>query len=306
MRQAQGVDVQAALERCGGVATLQQLRKLGVSRRALARARREGVVARPARTRYALAAVDEHLAVAHELTATLSHLSAAQRHGWPVATPPPRPQVTVRRHRNLSAAARSRVEAHWREVPPADARGGVTAPTRTVLDCARDLPFPDALAVADSALRARDVDLGTLRRLAGELKGPGGRRARRVVDHADGRAANPFESVLRALALEAGLDAEAQGELAEPGFWCLADVVDRGRRLVLEADSFEFHATRKGFRKDVRRYTSLVVLGWTVLRFSWEQVMLEPDFVRWALSSWLAARSGSRVPPPPAELRRLA
>ena len=58
------------------------------------------------------------------------------------------------------------------------------------------------------------------------------------------------------------------------------DVVDRDRRVVLEADSWEFHAGKEAFQSDCRRYTDLVVAGWTVLRFTWWQVMHEPDWVR--------------------------
>jgi very-short-patch-repair endonuclease len=51
------------------------------------------------------------------------------------------------------------------------------------------------------------------------------------------------------------------------------------RRLVLEADSFEFHGTRRALVRDCRRYVSLVVRGWTVLRFTWEDVVYEPASV---------------------------
>jgi very-short-patch-repair endonuclease len=63
------------------------------------------------------------------------------------------------------------------------------------------------------------------------------------------------------------------------------DIVDRERRVVLEADSWEFHSGRDAFARDCRRYTLLVVRGWTVLRFTWRQVMHDPDFVRWCLLS---------------------
>jgi very-short-patch-repair endonuclease len=49
---------------------------------------------------------------------------------------------------------------------------------------------------------------------------------------------------------------------------------------VLEAESYEWHGDRAGFRKDVRRYTLLTADGWTVLRFTWEDVLFRPDRVR--------------------------
>jgi very-short-patch-repair endonuclease len=55
--------------------------------------------------------------------------------------------------------------------------------------------------------------------------------------------------------------------------------VDEGRRLVVEAESFEFHGRRKALKRDCERYTALVLNGWTVIRFAWEHVMHEPEYV---------------------------
>ena len=94
--------------------------------------------------------------------------------------------------------------------------------------------------------------------------------------------------MLRAIAIEVGLSVRPQvGIGLGPGEVVHPDVVDRGRRVVLEADSWEFHAGREAHARDCRRYTVLVVHGWTVLRFTWRQVMHEADFVRWCLDSWL-------------------
>ena len=42
-------------------------------------------------------------------------------------------------------------------LPRSDVEGWATSKVRTVLDCAAELPFDEALAVADSALRHGDV-----------------------------------------------------------------------------------------------------------------------------------------------------
>lgn len=39
-------------------------------------------------------------------------------------------------------------------------------------------------------------------------------------------------------------------------------------------------ARRGALRRDCRRYTKLVLLGWRVLRFAWEDVMFHQDYVR--------------------------
>lgn len=289
----------------GGVATTRQLRRAGVSSRALAAAVRDGRLVRGRRGRYRLASCRTDVAAAHRMSAVLAHRSAAVHHGWPVKHEPERPEVIVPRNRNVDAADQREQHVRWRRLRRDEERGGVTTPLRTVLDCARDLPFDEALAVADSALRAGAVDLGRLRAAAAQARGAGARQARRVARAADGRAANPFESVLRALCLEEGLRVECQVQVVAQGMWALADLVDASRHLVVEADGHEVHATRRGFRKDVRRYTEMVVFGWTVLRFTWEDVMLQPDFVRWALRSWVRAQDGERVPAPPPVLARL-
>ena len=54
---------------------------------------------------------------------------------------------------------------------------------------------------------------------------------------------------------------------------------------MIEADSFEFHGRRKALKSDCERYNAFVGPGWTVLRFSWEHVMFEPDYVRSAMAA---------------------
>jgi very-short-patch-repair endonuclease len=159
-------------------------------------------------------------------------------------------------------------------------REGVTSPAWTVIDCAKDLPFDEALAIADSALRHGDVTKAELLRLAEQVTSTGRRRALRVAQAADGRAANPFESVLRAIALDVrGLDVEPQVVISENGFLGRPDLVDVARRVVLEADSFDFHGRRRAMKRDCERYNGLVLCGWIVLRFTWEHVMFQPDYV---------------------------
>jgi very-short-patch-repair endonuclease len=101
-----------------------------------------------------------------------------------------------------------------------------------------------------------------------------------VAEHADGRAANPFESVLRSVALEVpGLVLVPQVIVAESPE-LRPDLVDPVRRVVAEADSFAWHGSRSALRRDCRRYNRLALLDYVVLRFSWEDVMHDPGYVR--------------------------
>jgi very-short-patch-repair endonuclease len=58
------------------------------------------------------------------------------------------------------------------------------------------------------------------------------------------------------------------------------DLVDEQHRIVIEADSHEFHTGREAHGRDCVRYTALTVAGWLVLRFTWDQVMHSPACVR--------------------------
>ncbi|MGZ4437206.1 MAG: endonuclease domain-containing protein [Nocardioidaceae bacterium] len=110
---------------------------------------------------------------------------------------------------------------------------------------------------------------------------------------ASGLAANPFESVLRAIALDVpGLTVVPQVPIRTRDFSVQPDLVDEVRRVVLEADSFAWHGSRSALRDDARRYNNLVARGWTVLRFAWEDVMHDPAYVRRVLAAVAARADG--------------
>ena len=268
------MDAVEAVGRLGGIATRAELLRLTTARK-LRAAVTDGTVVLVRRGRYRLPEANRALARAVQLGGVASHLSAAQLHGWEVAFPSTTPWITV--PRNSKARKSPRHHLFWADV--SEENGHLTSPTRTVLDCARRLPFAAALAVADSALRHRDVDQQSLVRAAEAVRGKGAEQARRVARHASRRAANPFESVMRALALGAGLDAVPQLEVETRGVTVHPDVGDRVRRVVLEADSWEFHTGKDAHERDCWRYTVLVCDGWLVLRFTWHQVMYDPEFV---------------------------
>jgi very-short-patch-repair endonuclease len=282
------MDVVVALERLGGVGTTAQLRAL-CGRKRLARAVAEGRVLRLGRGRFALSDAQRDRRRAVELAGVTSHLSAAQHHGWKVKVPPSQAWITVPRNRKLPKSVRDEATVRYADLRPDEVESGVTTPLRTVVDCARALPFDEALTVADSALRAGDITLDDLRAVAAGLRGNGAGAVRRVARHADGRSANPLESVLRAIAVELGLGVVPQHAIADTGLFAVVDVAVPDLRLVLEAEGFEFHGSREQWRNDCRRFTRLAAHRWWVLRFTWEDVMHHPQHVRWAIETWLRA-----------------
>ena len=274
-------DLLIELARLGGVARHADLISAS-SRRSLERALADALVVRDARGRYAFPTAFEGLRAARRLSGVASHLSAAAHWGWSMKTQPDLPWVTVPRNRNIDPAARKEAHISWRTVDASDiVDGWVTGPVRTVVDCAVRSPFDEALAVADSALRSGLVAAWDLIEAAAAHPTRGRARVRRVADHACVDAANPFESVLRAICLEVpGLSVVPQMEIAADGFYARVDLGDPVLGIVVEADSYEFHGGRERLRHDCWRYDELVARGWIVLRFAWEQVMFAPDWVR--------------------------
>ena len=222
---------------------------------------------------------------ARRLNGVLSLTSAALHHGWGVKLPPDRPHVTVPRHRKVSAARRRGVDLHYGDVA---SDGIATTPEQTVIDCARFLPFDDALAVADSALRA-GVGRHNLLLAAGRAPRIHRNRALSVVEAADELAANPFESAVRAISREfPGLRLVPQ--VLVPGYG-RPDLYDERLGLIVECDSFTFHSKRSAVVKDVERYNAAELASFGLLRFAWEHAVLRQDYVRGTLRDWLAIPS---------------
>ncbi|CAN0441641.1 unnamed protein product, partial [Phaeothamnion confervicola] len=204
------MDAHAALERLGGTASAKQLLRL-TTRRRLRSAVRAGRVEQRTRGRYALPTASDARKAATTLTAVVCLRSAAAHHGWELKTQPSKPEVMVRRGRKVSVERRVGLSVHWANLAEDQIEAGVTTPLRTIVDCARRLPFDEALAIADSALRSGAVTRADLDAI--DVRGAGADAVRRVLAYADKRSANPFESVLRALCIEAGLVVEPQAAL---------------------------------------------------------------------------------------------
>lgn len=299
------VQVEEVLAELGGCASRAELLQR-VSEHELRRALAAGSVDRPARGRYAVPSppptterVDRSdLAragrrAAHEVTGTAILLSAAAHWDWPTKWVPTRPQIALPRNRKVPPAVRRRFDVRFRDVPPDDREGGwVTSRVRTVLDCASLLPPDEALAVADSALREGVVTRDELLSAAPGLPLRHRRRVDGLIRAAHPLAANPFESVLRWIVSDVpGLTVRPQVRIDDDaGLVGIVDLADEDLRLVLEADSFEWHGQRESLERDCIRYDRLVADGWVVLRFTWDMVMNHPERVRDLVARTVALR----------------
>jgi very-short-patch-repair endonuclease len=233
-----------------------------------------GQLHRPRRGVYQLPGKPGARQIAGELRGVVSHLSAAALLRLDTVSEPEALHITV--PHGMSRAPRDGVVLHRsRHLDPDDLIERCTSPLRTVVDCARTLPFVEALAIADSTLKLglvmRDGLLDAATALA---RAPARSSAVTVAHWADGRAANAFESVLRGRLIEAGITTFVPQYAITAGPLSLhVDLADPLAGVVLEADSFEFHGSRADFRRDCERYDELVAAGWTVLRLPWELVL---------------------------------
>ena len=204
--------VAMAVHRLGGTCSWRELRR-SVPWRSIGPAVASGEIVRHGHGVYGLPGADAARVAAGRLHGVTSHRSAALHWGWKVKFAPDQLDVTIPANRKLRESQRGLATLHWRSLPDRQVIDGVTSRPRTVLDCCLDLPFDEALSVFDSALRS-----GLQRREVVELAMTLGSRQRarvlKVARHADRRAANPFESVLRAIALGVpGLSVEPQVRL---------------------------------------------------------------------------------------------
>ena len=228
----------------------------------------------------------------------LSHQSAAVL--WRLPLPlggsglgPVHTTVPVRRPRRNRPGLR----VHTCSLTAAEVRvvGGlrVTAPARTWLDLAAQLPVVDLVALTDTLLHRR---LTTLNLLLASVAGGAGRRgiraARDALSRADGRAESAWESRLRLVLLDAGLPVVPQ-----------VIVLSRTRRFVARVDlglvrwriAVEFdgahHLATAQQRADMRRINALHRVGWVVLRYTAAQVLGDPAGIVEEVRATMVARS---------------
>jgi very-short-patch-repair endonuclease len=226
--------------------------------------------------------------------ALLSHTSSAYFLGWPVldelpAWPkwlprehwPKEPELHVTCSRRLRAP--EGIVAHQSPPGPAifvrDVR--VTDHVRTLLDVARTAPLPISLPIIDAALHQQPWLLEPLKAEANCRGGERGiSRAQRAIHLASPEAESPLETLLRLLILLAGLPApDTQVEVRTPRKTYYADLGYREQRLLLEADSRKHHSEWKKVSDDMVRHNAMVGAGWRVLRFTWSQIMYQPELV---------------------------
>ncbi|WP_405058140.1 hypothetical protein OG474_36125 [Kribbella sp. NBC_01505] len=278
------------LARSGGWATSAQLLR-ATTRHQLNAAVERGEVERVARGVYGLLSLGPARLAALAYDGVVGYLSAAAAWQLPLLHKLEKPHIIVPVKRRPRAGRPAVL--HWAEVTPDERRHRVTGLDRTVVDCTRVLPFGEALAVADAALRSGKLSSAELNAAATRMRGRGCPMALRIAAAATGLAESFLESILRSLLLEAGIDGfEPQVRIEHDGTWMRIDLGHRVLRIALEAEGYDFHGDRIAFAADCRRYDDLVAAGWLVLRFTYSQVLDDPAWVVATIRQAIALRTG--------------
>jgi hypothetical protein len=161
-------------------------------------------------------------------------------------------------------------------------RGGlpVTSPLRTAFDLARSLDRTAAVVGVDALLFRRVIKHDTLRAyIAGRSRWPGVRAATAALDLARVDVESPMETRLRLAIVHGGLpEPIVQYDVLDRHgqFVARLDLAYPKQRVGLEYDG-DHHRERTTFQRDAVRLNRLRLLDWTVLRFTADDVLRNPD-----------------------------
>jgi very-short-patch-repair endonuclease len=155
----------------------------------------------------------------------------------------------------------------------------VTGPGRTVFDCLRVLPEAEAATLLDRALQRGWTSMAELvSRTRAHVGRRGAPRLVRLLRTVGNGTRSPAERQAVAILRSAGIsgwlaNAEIRDGRGVIGF---GDLVFPAARLVVELDGWAHHSDPVRFQHDRTRQNRLVAAGWTVLRFTWRDLVERP------------------------------
>lgn len=222
--------------------------------------------------------------------------SAARFHGLPV--PPEEPVQAWVPH---ARRAQRGIHPLFYDLRPADVRRvgavAVTTPVRTVLDCIGRLRPGPAEELLIWALTRGFVDHDRLTAtLATDPPMSGNSQRRRLLALTAGGAMGPAERRLHELLRDAGISGWYANRRVrdERGVIGVGDVVFPTERLVIEVDGMAYHGADR-FQHDRTRQNRLVAAGWTVLRFTWRDLVDRPEHVAAQVRATLHRLRGAAI-----------
>lgn len=160
----------------------------------------------------------------------------------------------------------------------------ITDPVRTIIDLGLVLPSRGVSDALSQGLTLGLLTVADLERLRDALGRPGrnGTGVVRNILEARSLQSGTEESLLERrfldLTRKAGLPVPVvQHEVWESGrLVARIDAAYPDRKIAIEVDGYGPHSSPEAFQRDRTRQNRLVALGWTVLRFTWDDVVRRP------------------------------
>lgn len=170
-----------------------------------------------------------------------------------------------------------------------------TTAVRTFIDLGASASYFEVERAFDDAVRRGIVTVAAVRQRYLEVARQGrrgcgaiGRVLRR--DDPTATRSNTFEKLALAAIRAAGLpDPVAQHPVDGPWGRYWIDLAWPERRLGIECDSIAFHGTARQLQHDDTRQNRLVVAGWTILRYTWDDAKRRPHVIAAEASEMLDA-----------------
>lgn len=276
-----------AEQQCG-IVSRRQLRDEGLSDSAISRAVRAGALRSVAPAVYLVrgAPLDHDAQLWRAVLGTGGALGfATGAHLWGM-TPeaPERIVVVLARHDHNRALTGVRIRR--RDHPPEAfttlAGWPITTRSETLLDHLGTLRLGAAAPLADRAVQQGWLTPGQLSRRLRRRPGLAGNAVLRRLDAqlGDGAAAESERLLHRLLRRAAITGWRPNEEVWADGLLIgVGDVVFRDARLIVEVDGLAHHTAPDRFQRDRTRQNALVAHGWTVLRFTWADLVQRPGYV---------------------------
>lgn len=158
----------------------------------------------------------------------------------------------------------------------------VTGRADTVLDQLTVLSPRDASTLADRAIQRSWLRPDQVAaRLKEYPRRPGNRQLQRIAGRLDDGAASMSERRLHRILRANGIrDWKPNYQVWVDGVLiAVLDVAIPHMKLALEVDGMAYHVDVDRFQRDRTRQNALVNLGWTVLRFTWSDLVDRPGYV---------------------------
>lgn len=272
-----GMDIAGFVRAHGGIVHRQAILDAGASPTHLRAVLAAGHVDRVRRYWVADATAPVILRAAAEVTARVACVSAARHRGWWI--PPDAPSDLHLHVHSRGQSPDGQAHVHWgTPIVPVSARDLVESVVDTLEHVATCLPREQALVIWESAIIAEGVPLAELQRVRWRSAA-----ARELCGILTGLSDSGIETIFVSRIRPWGIPVRQQVRL-------IGHPVDTliGERLVAQLDGFAFHSSSADRTRDLAHDRALIAAGFTVLRFSYTEVIYRWEVVEHAIARALA------------------